>query len=232
MPELGLPRLHHAVLESTNATAKQLAAGGAPHGTTITASRQTAGRGRQGRTWEAPAGRSLLCSVVLRDAPVLLPLITGVAVADTIEAHASPVSLKWPNDVLLDGRKVSGILAEGRPGEGWAVVGVGINVAVEIASLPPELSETAATLGLLPEDVEAVLELLLRSLERRLDQSEGEILDAFRARDHLSGREVSWSGGVGVGAGIDGTGRLIVDGVDGVRHVLEAGEVHLGLGAS
>src|SRR5438270_4397628 len=144
---LGLPRLHLRRTDSTNSRAREMASAGAPHGTLVTAAEQTAGRGRQGRTWSAAAGRALLCSLVVRDPPRLLPLATGVAVAETVGDRAV---LKWPNDVLLDGRKVGGILVEGRPQEGWAVIGIGLNVALREDDFPPELRETAGTLGLDP----------------------------------------------------------------------------------
>ena len=142
---LGSPRVHLRRTDSTNERARQLAARGAPHGTLVTASEQTAGRGRQGRTWSAPAGRALLCSLLLRDPPRLLPMAAGVAVAEVAGARAM---IKWPNDILIDGRKVAGILVEGRPQEHWAVIGVGLNVALRPEDFPPELREQAATLGL------------------------------------------------------------------------------------
>jgi BirA family biotin operon repressor/biotin-[acetyl-CoA-carboxylase] ligase len=191
----------------------------------VTASEQTAGRGRQGRRWEAPAGRALLMSLVLRDWDPLLPLRAGLAVADV----AGPGALvKWPNDVWLDDRKVAGVLVEGRPAEGWAVVGVGLNVAVDPADLPEELRATAGTLGLAPEAVEPALADLLRALERRLAESPAATLAALRDRDALRGRPVRWAGGSGVGEGIDDGGRLLVRTPDGELTALEAGEVHLG----
>ena len=111
-----------------------LAAAGACHGTLITADAQSAGRGRQGRTWSAPAGRALLGSLIVRDPPRLLPLAAGVAVAEV--AGRRPAQVKWPNDVLIDGAKVAGILVEGRPQENWAVVGIGLNVAVRESDFP------------------------------------------------------------------------------------------------
>jgi len=113
---LGHPRLHLRRTDSTNDRARALAAAGAPHGALVTAAEQTAGRGRQGRTWTAPPGRALLLSLVLRvDAPALVPLQAGVAVA---EAVGDAARIKWPNDVHVDGRKVAGILVEGRTQEG------------------------------------------------------------------------------------------------------------------
>ena len=221
---LGRPRLHLRATTSTNDRARELAQGGAPHGTLVTAAQQTAGRGRQGRTWSAPPGRALLVSVVVRDPPALLPLAAALAVAEVAGAGAQ---IKWPNDVLLDGRKVAGILAEGRPQDGWAVLGIGLNVALRIEDLPPELQDTAGTLGREPTDLEPTLELLLDALERALALDDAALLDGYRARHALRGREVAWAAGHGRAAGIDGTGRLVVELPEGGRTALSAGEVHL-----
>src|SRR3954454_24716888 len=104
----------------------------------VTAAEQTAGHGRQGRTWTAPADEALLMSVVLRRWPELLPLAAAVAVAEAVGRDAR---IKWPNDVLVGDRKVAGILVESRVPEGWAVLGIGVNVAVR--DLPAELQEIA-----------------------------------------------------------------------------------------
>jgi BirA family biotin operon repressor/biotin-[acetyl-CoA-carboxylase] ligase len=221
---LGRPRLHLRATTSTNDRARELAQAGAPHGTLVTAGEQSAGRGRQGRTWSAPAGSALLMSLVLRDPPALLPLAAGVAVAEV----AGPAArVKWPNDVLLDGRKVAGILAESRPQDGWAVLGIGLNVAVRVEDLPPELHDTAGTLGLAPAELEPTLARLLDALERALALEAPALLDAYRARDALRGREISWADGSGRAAGIDADGRLIVELTRGGRSALSAGEVHL-----
>ena len=221
---LGRPRLHLRETTSTNDRARALAAAGAPHGTLVTATAQTAGRGRQGRTWSAPPGRALLLSLVLRSPERMLPLAAAVAVADAAGPEAT---IKWPNDVLLDGRKVAGILAEARPQDGWAVLGIGMNVAVRIDDLPEELRATAATLGLEPRDLQPVLTRLLAALERALALDTPALLDAGRARDALRGRDVAWASGEGRAAGIDGDGRLVVELPGGGRTALEAGEVHL-----
>ena len=221
---IGTPRLHLRRVDSTNLRARELALAGAPHGTTVTAAEQTAGRGRQGRTWTAPAGRALLVSVLLRDPPKLLPLVAAVAVAETVGAEAQ---IKWPNDVLLGGRKVAGILVEGRPQEGWAVAGIGLNVALRDEDLPQELRGRATGMGLEPRDVEPVLARLLTRLDARVRDDGGALLEAWRARDALLGREISWSAGSGVAEGVDEGGRLLVRTGDGVI-ALDAGEVHLG----
>jgi BirA family biotin operon repressor/biotin-[acetyl-CoA-carboxylase] ligase len=224
-PRLGHPRLHLRATGSTNEVARGLAAAGAEHGTLVTTGHQSAGRGRQGRTWVAPPGRALLCSLVVRAPDPLLALRGGLAVADVAGAGAR---LKWPNDVLLDGRKVAGVLAEGRPQEGWAVLGIGINVAVDPATLPPELRESAGTLGRTPEAVETVLDDLLAALTVRLAEPAARTVAALRERDALLDAPLSWPGGEGTGAGIDPEGRLLVRDAMGRTHVLEAGEVHLG----
>ena len=224
MSALGSPHLHLRSTSSTSDRARALAQAGAPHGTLVTAAEQSAGRGRQGRGWSAPAGSSLLMSVVLRDPPDLLPLAAGIAVARVCGDRAL---IKWPNDVLLDDRKVAGILAEGRPQESWAVLGIGLNVALDVADLPPELHGTAATLGLPSTDIPNVLDRVLRELEATLALDEAPLLAAYRERDGLRGRAIRWAAGSGVAAGIDGSGRLIVELDSGGRTELEAGEVHL-----
>lgn len=238
---LGFPRVHLRVVESTNERARRLAGQGAPHGTLVTASEQTAGRGRQGRTWTAPRDRAVLCSVVIRDPPRLLPLAAGVAVADVVDgalgggpsdtgarsfAQGPRALVKWPNDVLVEGRKVAGILVEGRPQEGWAVVGMGVNVALAQEDFPSELQTTAGTLGLEPRAIEPTLDRLMDSLGAWIEASAQEVLDAVRGRDALRGQPVRWAGGAGEAAGLDDDGRLVVLSPEG-RVTLEAGEVHL-----
>jgi BirA family transcriptional regulator, biotin operon repressor / biotin---[acetyl-CoA-carboxylase] ligase len=221
---LGRPRLHLRRTGSTNDRARGLAASGAPHGTLVTAREQTAGRGRWGRTWVGPPGRALLMSLVLRELDPLLPLRAGLAVAD-VAGEAARV--KWPNDVWVEGRKVAGILVEARPQSGWAVLGIGVNVAVDVEALPDELHETAGTLGRAPDELEDALCELLRALERRLAEPAAAALAALRERDALLGQAVRWDGGEGVGAGIDDGGSLLVRLGDGRTIPLAAGEVLL-----
>jgi BirA family biotin operon repressor/biotin-[acetyl-CoA-carboxylase] ligase len=222
---LGSPRLHLREIASTNDRARELAISGAPHGTLVTADAQTAGRGRQGRTWSAPPGSALLMSLVLRDVPELLTLRAGVAVAGAVGADAR---LKWPNDVLVDGRKVAGMLAEARASEGWAVLGIGVNVALALADLPAALRTTAGTLGRPRSDVEPFLATLLAELADALTLDGDTLLDRFGARDALRGSEIGWGEGRhGRAAGIDAEGRLLVALADGTTAALNAGEVHL-----
>jgi BirA family biotin operon repressor/biotin-[acetyl-CoA-carboxylase] ligase len=255
---LGHPRLHLRRTGSTNDRARALAIAGARHGTLVTADEQTAGRGRHGRSWSAPPSSSVLMSLIVRadPPPRLLPLIAAVAVCDVAGDDAL---IKWPNDVVVAQpppgaaasaplAKLAGILIEGRPQEGWAVVGIGLNVAVRLDELPPELrpdrpdrsdravgsSRPAATLGLPQEEVEPTLARLLVALEGRLLQAPEATLEAWRSRDALRGREIAWgtqsAGGParrGRAEGIDGDGRLIVALAEGGRTTLSAGEVNL-----
>jgi BirA family biotin operon repressor/biotin-[acetyl-CoA-carboxylase] ligase len=264
---LGSPRLHLRETDSTNERARELALAGAPQGTLVTASFQTAGRGRLGRHWVAPPGSALLMSLVLRGGPdwlATLPLAAAVAVCDV----AGPGALiKWPNDVVMErprgprpataaarpasGRtvtapalaKLAGILTEGRPQEDWAVLGIGLNVAVRLIDLPADIRLTAATLGLEASAIEPTLARLLATLQERLGTPTEALLEAWQERDALRGREIAWgpsgtaageraasgelSGGRGRAEGIDGAGHLLVRLADGGLTSLDAGEVRL-----
>jgi BirA family biotin operon repressor/biotin-[acetyl-CoA-carboxylase] ligase len=229
---LGRPRLHLRSTTSTNDKARELAIAGAPHGTLVTAAEQTAGRGRMGRSWRAPAGSSLLMSLVLRNAPAPLSLLAAVAVCDVTGPQAR---VKWPNDIVVQEgehlRKLAGILTEGRPQEGWAVLGIGVNVAVRLEDLPSELQGTAASLGQPAEEVEPILARLLAALEGRLAAPVEATLEDWRQLDALRGRAISWMAGEkqqgGQAEGIDDSGRLIVTTATGTRETLDAGEVRL-----
>jgi BirA family transcriptional regulator, biotin operon repressor / biotin---[acetyl-CoA-carboxylase] ligase len=221
---LGRPRLHLRSVGSTNERARELAEAGAPHGTAVTAGEQTAGRGRQGRGWSTPPGSAIALSLVIRDPDPLLSLRAGLAVADLAGAAAR---VKWPNDVLLDGRKVAGVLVEGRPQDCWAVLGIGVNAALDLELLPEELRGVAGTLGLAPRELPRALGELLRALEARLAEPGDATLAALRERDALDGRPLRWEGGAGTGAGIAADGALLVRRADGTLHELAAGEVHL-----
>jgi BirA family transcriptional regulator, biotin operon repressor / biotin---[acetyl-CoA-carboxylase] ligase len=213
---IGRPRVHHRVTDSTNERARELAALGAPHGTLVTADEQTAGRGRQGREWVAAPGSSLLLSLVLRSPTDALPLAAAVAVCEALPVDAA---IKWPNDIWIGGAKVAGILVEARPQEGWAVLGVGVNV-----SDAPDLPHTTSLGGAV--GVEELLERLLLALDRWLSRPLPEVLAAWRSRDALLGETVRWQNGSGKGVGIDEAGALLVDTGSGVV-ALQAGEVHL-----
>jgi BirA family transcriptional regulator, biotin operon repressor / biotin---[acetyl-CoA-carboxylase] ligase len=220
---IGSPRVHHRVTDSTNERARALAAAGAPHGTLVTADEQRAGRGRQGRTWTAPPRSAVLMSVVLRELSETLPLAAAVAVCEALPVEAS---IKWPNDVWIDGRKVAGILVEGRPQEGWAVLGIGLNVTTD--ELPAELRATSLRLEGSALAAEEALAAVVSALRLWLPRPAPDVLAAWRSRDALLGRPVRWQNGSkeGIAAGVDDSGALIVETGDG-RVTLDAGEVHL-----
>jgi BirA family transcriptional regulator, biotin operon repressor / biotin---[acetyl-CoA-carboxylase] ligase len=227
----GTPHRHFRSVGSTNTVARELAAAGAPHGTVVTAGEQTAGRGRQGRAWTAPADSALLYSALVRDLgprQSVLPLAVPLAVCETAERLRPGIEckVKWPNDVHLDGRKLAGILIEARPQDGWAVLGVGLNLTIAEDEFPVELRETATSL--FPEvGPESVRSALSEGLESWLTADAATVLTAWRERDTLLGREVAWENGSGVAEGIDERGYLLVRLADGERVALGAGDVHL-----
>ncbi len=205
-----------------------------PEGAAAVAEEQTAGRGRLGRVWEATAGTSVLCSVLLRPPTerrfAELSLVAGIAAAEAVEgATELAAQIKWPNDVMLNRRKVAGILAEAR--EDVVVVGIGINVNQTRIELPPSPHTPAASLrtidGRVHERAPLLAELLAR-LERAYDGWRhgglDELYAGLGARDFLRGRRVSVDGTSGTAVQIDREGRLEIDA--GGEHVLaESGDV-------
>jgi BirA family transcriptional regulator, biotin operon repressor / biotin---[acetyl-CoA-carboxylase] ligase len=234
------PRHHHRRTDSTNDRARELALAGARSGTVVTADEQTAGRGRRGRRWAAPPGTALLCSAILRPLEArhtMLPLSVPLAVCEAVESLA-PVEcrVKWPNDVWLRERKLAGVLIEARPPD-WAVIGVGLNLAVADDEFPDDLRWPATSLGH-GVGVDQALAALRKSLGRWVAAEPDEVASAFAMRDVLRGREVAWEGsgdaagsGLGRAAGIDERGNLVVELASGERVALGSGEVTLHLGS-
>lgn len=236
MTQFGHPHHHHRLTDSTNERARELVDAGAPAGTVVTAAEQSAGRGRRGRAWTAPAGKALLYSAILSplDARhLLLPLTVPLAVCEAIESLAAVRCLvKWPNDVWIDERKVAGVLIEARPPD-WAVIGVGVNLTIEADEFPPDLRWPATSVGRGASPGPAT-EALNAALAAWVDAPDEDVLRAYRDRDALRGRRLSWSGspvpeGVGVAEGIDGRGNLVVRPPHGERIALGSGEVELSL---
>jgi len=241
---------------STNADLAAAARAGAPAGSVLLADHQSAGRGRLGRTWTAPPGTSIAMSVLVRpDVPAdrwtWLPLLAGLAVSDGIRQEADlPADLKWPNDVLVLGRKVSGVLAERveTPDGPAVVIGMGINVHLTPEQLPVPTATslgivlTELGLGAFPLHRTSIVSTTLRSLERILARWEevaavpglsGDGLAlAYRERCATIGREVrvDLSDGtsvVGVARDVDAAGRLVVETADGSRTFGAGDVVHL-----
>jgi len=229
----GSPHRHYAVTDSTNERARELVGCGAPGGTVVTAREQTAGRGRRGRAWTAPEGKALLYSAILRpldERHLLLPLSVPLAVCAAAEElrPGAECSVKWPNDVWLNERKLAGILIEARPQDAWAVIGIGLNLSIEADEFPDDLRHPATSLGggVTPDGARRALD---GQLATWVEAEEGSILAEWRRRDALRGREVSWEEGSGVADGIDDRGNLVVVVPGGGRVSLGAGEVQLRL---
>jgi BirA family biotin operon repressor/biotin-[acetyl-CoA-carboxylase] ligase len=248
----GAPHRHYRQTDSTNTRARELAASDAPHGTVVTAAEQSDGRGRQGRTWTAPAGKALLYSAIVRplaERHLMLPLAVPLAVCEAAEELQPGVEcgVKWPNDVQVEGRKLAGVLIEARPQDGWAVVGVGMNLTISPGEFPPDLRETAVSIfssnagghGESRRSLPAVapsgssttpltaVAVLNRHLAHWVGADQDTVLAAWRERDALRGREVAWDGGSGVADGVDDRGYLLVRTPGGGRIAVGAGEVHL-----
>jgi BirA family biotin operon repressor/biotin-[acetyl-CoA-carboxylase] ligase len=214
-------------VESTQILARAWAEEGAPEGAVVLADHQTAGRGQRGRHWTAPAGTALLFSVVLRPPlPISrwpeIPLAAGCAVAEGLEAAAQvSTELKWPNDVLVAGRKLAGILAEGVASTpSLVILGIGVNVAQQEADWPPRLAGRAQSLAGLGAPI--ARERLLAALLVRLDSWYGTLLDegfepvrtAWRRRG-LLGVRVPLAGGDGTSVDLGSGGELVVRRDDG-----------------
>lgn len=244
--------MHLDVTGSTNDRARALASAGAPSGTIVIAEEQTAGRGRQGRSWVAPRGLALTLSIVFRpdggltaDAFELLPLAVPLGVCEGCESVAAVgCGIKWPNDVWVAQRKLAGILIESRPQDGWAVIGIGLNVDAAESDLAPELRGAATSLRIEAGDThgrhgrigrDRVLDSLLESVGARTAQVEqdrrDDLLTSYRERDVLRGKRIKWASGdrrlAGEAQGIDARGNLVVFTDSGERLSLDAGEVHL-----
>jgi BirA family transcriptional regulator, biotin operon repressor / biotin---[acetyl-CoA-carboxylase] ligase len=236
MTSFGRPRRHFRLTDSTNDHARRIAIEGAPSGTVVTAAEQTAGRGRHGRSWAAPAGKALLASAILRPLGPehgLLPLAVPLAICEAVESLAPlECRVKWPNDVWMGGSKLAGILIEARPPD-WAVIGIGLNVAVEPGEFPADLRHPAVSIGH-SVSVEEALAALSERLGDWGDAPPARILAAFAERDALRGRRIGWEGaggehgsGAGTAGGVDERGNLLVVTDAGERLSLGAGEVAL-----
>jgi BirA family biotin operon repressor/biotin-[acetyl-CoA-carboxylase] ligase len=236
----------HEELASTNDEAKALAEDGAEHGEVVVAERQTAGRGRRGRTWISPARRNVAFSVVLRphDLPPArapeLTLVAAVAVCDALHHSGVEAGIKWPNDLLVRGRKIAGILTELSAEADrvhWVVVGVGVNVNARPEDFPPELRGEVTSLLMergQPAPRALFLAACLTGLEGWYDRHEEEgmapILRAWKERSVTLGREVSvrTDAGevVGVAEDLDLDGALLVRTARGLERV-HSGDVAL-----
>ena len=242
---LGTPCSVSALTDSTNDDALAAARHGAPHGALFVTDEQRKGRGRRGNVWHAPPGEALLFSVVLRpqiraERAACLSLVAGLAVRAAVAAVLAQASVaktarvKWPNDVVVDRKKVAGILVESQMrGEelGAAVVGVGLNVGR--LELPDDVAVRATSLATLGASVEreALLTLVLGELATRLDVLErgetplGALVAELSSHDALAGERVTVGGVTGTATGIDAHGNLEVSDALGCIHRVTSGHV-------
>jgi len=240
---IGKEIMHAGEVESTNTLAMNLAQKGAVDGTVVVAESQTGGRGRLGRTWTSPAG-NLYMSLILRPAvPIskapLITLMGAVAVASAIRKLCGiPAGIKWPNDILLSGKKVAGLLTEmsAEPDRiRHIVLGIGVNVNMDRKSLQPDVRRTATTLAAAmerPVDRTILLRTLIAELDlwyHRFLKRDTEVLTAWKALNVTLGHRVTVSGGgakmEGLARGVDAEGRLMLELGDGTLRQVSAGDV-------
>jgi len=225
---------HPYLYEASCDTTQEVLGADLAEGALALCDQQTQGRGRLGRSWTAPPGTAILCSLLLRppDDRVVseLSLVAGTAVAEAIEgAVALAVQVKWPNDVMLNRRKVAGILAEAS--DGVVVVGIGVNVNQERSDLPEDANVPAASLytidGIKRERgplLVAILDRLEVNYDAWVERGLDGVYDSLGSRDFLRGRRIAVNGESGVGVKIDRDGRFVVD-VGGENRAIESGEI-------
>ncbi len=235
--------VHYAEISSTNTLAMDLAQKGSADGTVVIAETQAGGKGRLGRTWISPRG-NLYLSVILRPAvPVhkapLITLMGAVAVAAAIREHLGvPAGIKWPNDILVSGKKVSGLLTEmsAEPDRiRHIVLGIGVNVNMDVAELPPEVRKTSTTLAAVTGkhvDRNRLLKAVLARLDRwyhRFLKNEAEVLKAWEGMNVTLGNRVAVTGTgarlEGLAHSVDAEGRLILKLDDDTLRQVAAGDV-------
>lgn len=238
---------YYREIDSTNNRARALASEGYPEGTIVAAEMQTAGRGRRGRSWYSPARQGIYVSIILRPELPLkelsrISLVAAAAVAETLESELNlNPGIKWPNDVLVDNRKISGILSEAvtdMDGVEYIVVGIGLNINNEIEDFPQDLrtaptSARALIAGTVSRVV--VLQGLLEHLEyyyRQLTTGNfSAALDKARSLSMVIGREVRLDTVNGFIAGtafdIDDNGFLLVRDGEGAVHTIMSGEISI-----
>jgi len=212
------------------------------HGDVVLARLQTKGRGRFGRTWHSVPGRSLTLSAALLPPPDAQPVTpsacraAALAVADTLANHGIEAKVKWPNDVLVDGRKIAGILAEAEPAAGATALGIGLNVNTDDSDfegldlMHPATSMTAATGKTF--DTLDICRALVERLQTALDGAQRDpawLINEWRPRDFLAGKRITVAAAAGAVtgrySGLDSDGRLLLTDGDGTAHVLLSGDV-------
>ncbi|MCJ7603555.1 MAG: biotin--[acetyl-CoA-carboxylase] ligase [Desulfobulbaceae bacterium] len=248
-PELsGHPLIMLAETVSTNSDALQLGRKGAPSGAVVIARSQTGGRGRLGKAWLSPAGSGLYFSMLMRPslAPADLPKITlaaGVALCRAVcrFCHPAPM-IKWPNDLLIDGKKCGGILTESEFGKDMppvVVLGIGLNVSTPPAAFPEELRGKVTSLSQHSRETicrTTLLKNILAAIDTIMARMEGGdfagILDEWRSFDATKGRRLTWvttgrQAITGISLGPDNEGRLHIRDDQGRTHEVLSGDIRL-----
>lgn len=238
---LGCQRIDLEACGSTNDEAARLARAGARHGTVIIAERQTAGRGRDGRVWQSPPGGLYLSAILRPPLPIVdvppMTLAIGIAVCDAARTTGAPAVLKWPNDVLVHGRKLAGVLVEAQSQGSRlesVVVGIGINLGGQLADPVAETGITLAEASGTTVERDRFIGQLLGDLERWIDRYVGVGLEAIipaweermavglAARATIDGAPMT-----GQVAGLDGDGALLLRDGDGNVHRVRSGDVEV-----
>lgn len=244
LPEAGTPIWNPLLLAetaSTNDVAREQGRQGTKAGFVVVASRQTRGRGRLGRSWESPPNRGLYVSILLRPDLAMteagrLTILSSVAAVDAVESVGGfRPQIKWPNDLLVDGRKLAGLLIETEPVGArlaFAVVGIGINVGQEAEDFSPEVRGLATSLRLVRGESfrrADVLVALLWAFERRLAAPFSEVREAWAASSLTLGQRVTLTTARGVkhgqAVGLDESGALLLRGDSGEVEVVSAGDM-------
>ena len=242
---LGAKFHYFAEINSTNTRARELAERGATEGEVVIAETQTQGRGRLGRHWESPALVNLYLSIILRPklAPAQAPQITLMAAVALVETLAPLIAqapmIKWPNDILVNGKKLAGVLTEAACSADvieHVILGIGINVNYRVNSMPPEIRSRATSIADLTRgnvDRETVLVRLIQALDRCYGELEESGFDALR---RLWEAHFGWRGQrvkvqhldqvfIGRARGIEQDGALVLEDDHGVLHSIYAGDV-------
>jgi BirA family transcriptional regulator, biotin operon repressor / biotin---[acetyl-CoA-carboxylase] ligase len=242
---IGKKIIRLGTVDSTNTYAMELAEKGADHGTVVIADNQTKGKGRMGRTWVSPPGGNIYMSVILRPSMqlrdgTLLTITAGVACCRALRSSAGlQAEIKWPNDLMVSGRKAGGILTEikaNADGIIFAIMGIGINVNASVDDFPPDIKGTATsirneTAGERPTD--AIIEGVLNELDCWTDvlgeKGGGPVLDEWRRLTTMLGRTVSATLGgetlTGIAEDVDDWGMLVLRLPSGISRKINAGDL-------
>lgn len=227
-------------VESTNDDARDLAISGAADGLIVLAHQQLAGRGRRGAAWFSPAGESLAFSIIVRpEFPKALwprlALAAGLAVAEAVESLGLEIGIKWPNDLVLKGRKVAGILVEA--GTNFAIIGIGLNV--NTTEFPPAVRDIATSLQIeggqqfSRPDVLAAIIHKFAIRRHQIGENFENIVDGVRARCVLTGHRVTLNTPngprIGLVEDIGAGGELLLRTEHGVERLIQADEVRLAI---